>query len=563
MILLNQQLNLTYSSSLSELVSVNSSFDAGVLRVCYHGRNRNRSEISKETFEKCIKTIYNCPVVCNYIREDDEIGSHDVEVVKTSKGLKLVNITTPVGVVPTGANYWWEEVEDNGVVHEYLCVDVLIWKRQEAYSKLKENGITDESMEITVKDGEMIDGYYRVYDFEFTAFCLLGTAEPCFESASVRLFEKDEFISMYSMMMSDLKQEISKVQPAHAVATIQNKNYSEGGNGTLDKKLELLAKYDLTVDMLDFNIEDFELEELEQKFKEVKKAKDDDDDDEGGAGEGGESGTPDDGEDNSDDSNDDEDSSDDEGSDEGSDDEGNESFSLTGEQFRTEIIDALSVEKIMSSWGEEIQRYFYVDYNSDLSEVYCHDYEDWKLYGFSYTVNGDVVTIDFATKKRKKFSIVDFEDGDNDYSFAHIYDSITSINQSKINSEFSEEKKQLEDKFSEATNTINTLSAEIDDLRKYKEDKLELERKDAIDAIFSAFEDLVGVEAFETLRVNSKDLSIEDLEEKCYALRGRKNSNLHFSTSSKKVPKLPVQAPDMTENEPYGGLFIKYNSRKH
>ena len=524
------------------MVSVNSSFDAGVLRVCYHGKNRNRSEINKEIFEKCINTIYNCPIVCNYIREEEEIGSHDVEVVKTSKGLKLVNITTPVGVVPTGANYWWEEVkEENGVVHEYLCVDVLIWKRQEAYSKLKENGITDESMEITVKDGEMIDGYYRVYDFEFTAFCLLGTAEPCFESASVRLFEKDEFVSQYSLMMSDLKEEIAKVQPANAVDILHPQNFSEGGNETLDKKLELLAKYNLTVDMLDFNIEDFELDELEQKFEEIKNAAEGNDGSQDGA-----DNTPTDGEGNG------------EGNGEG---EKPESYALTAEQFRSGLIEALSAERMMSSWGEEIPRYIYVDYDTEVSEVYCYDYEDWKLYGFTYTTNGDVVTVNFTDKKRKKFSIVDFDEGDNDFGFAHVYESISDINHSQNKAEFETEKGKLEAKYSEATSTIDNLNNEIAELRKYKEGKLKDERDDAEEAVFSEFADLVGVEAFETLKENAGNYSIEDLEEKCFAIRGRKNSNMNFSISNK-TPKLPTHQHTKNEDEPYEGIFLKYGSRK-
>lgn len=524
------------------MVSVNSSFDAGVLRVCYHGKNRNRSEINKEIFEKCINTIYNCPIVCNYIREEEEIGSHDVEVVKTSKGLKLVNITTPVGVVPTGANYWWEEVEEeNGVVHEYLCVDVLIWKRQEAYSKLKENGITDESMEITVKDGEMIDGYYRVYDFEFTAFCLLGTAEPCFESASVRLFEKDEFVSQYSLMMADLKEEIAKVQPANAVGILHPQNFSEGGNETLDKKLELLAKYNLTVDMLDFNIEDFELDELEQKFEEIKNAAEGND-----GGQDGADNTPTDGEGNG------------EGNGEG---EKPENYALTAEQFRSGLIEALSAERMMSSWGEEIPRYIYVDYDTEVSEVYCYDYEDWKLYGFTYTTNGDVVTVNFADKKRKKFSIVDFDEGDTDLGFAHVYESISDINHSQNKAEFETEKGELEAKYSEATNTIDSLNTEIAELRKFKEGKLKDERDEAEEAVFSEFEDLTGVEAFETLRENAGEYSIEDLEEKCFAIRGRKNSNMNFSTQ-RKTPKLPAHQHNKDNDEPYEGLFLKYGSRK-
>ena len=59
---LENQLKLTYSSSVEQLCAVNSSFDAGVLKVAYVGKNRNGSSISKEAFERSIHTIYNSPL---------------------------------------------------------------------------------------------------------------------------------------------------------------------------------------------------------------------------------------------------------------------------------------------------------------------------------------------------------------------------------------------------------------------------------------------------------------------------------------------------------------------
>lgn len=148
-------MRIVFSSSISDLTEKNSSFDRGILRVAYTGRNRNNSFISKETFERCMPSIYNCPIVCRYDREEDVIGSHDMDLVSDGDGgLRIVNITHPVGVIPESAQYWWEEIEDDSGVHEYLCVDALIWKRQEAYKKIKEDGITDESMEISIKEGE-------------------------------------------------------------------------------------------------------------------------------------------------------------------------------------------------------------------------------------------------------------------------------------------------------------------------------------------------------------------------------------------------------------------------
>ena len=112
---MSKVLNLTFASSLNNFCEVNSSFDSAILRIAYPGQNRNGSCISKETFEKCINTIYNCPIVTNYDRESNTLGGHDMEVVSDSDGnIRLVNLTTPVGVVPESSNWFWiHNVDDN------------------------------------------------------------------------------------------------------------------------------------------------------------------------------------------------------------------------------------------------------------------------------------------------------------------------------------------------------------------------------------------------------------------------------------------------------------------
>ena len=146
-----RNMRIVFSSGISDLTERNTSFDSGVLRVAYVGKNRNNSFISKETFERCMPSIYNCPIVCRYDREEDIIGSHDMELVVSDDGsMRIVNITQPVGIVPESARYWWEEIEDDSGVHEYLCADVLLWKRQEAYKKIKED----------IKEYVTLQGFY-------------------------------------------------------------------------------------------------------------------------------------------------------------------------------------------------------------------------------------------------------------------------------------------------------------------------------------------------------------------------------------------------------------------
>lgn len=504
-----RDMRIVFSSAISNLTERNASFDSGILRVAYVGKNRNNSFISKETFERCMPSIYNCPIVCRYDREEDTIGSHDMELVVSDDGsMRIVNITQPVGVVPESAKYWWEEIEDDSGVHEYLCTEVLIWKRQEAYKKIKEDGITDESMEISVKEGKMVDGVYVIDRFEFTAFCLLGTAEPCYESASLEMFSCGDFKQQLADMMQELKETFAMAQPSQEVG-IKTQHYSEGGEEVLDEKNKLMAEYGLTADMLDFSIEDFSLEDLRAKFEALKSG------DNGGepTATGG----------------------------------SQENFELEG-QFMQELWAALEAETITTDWGS-MPRYWYVDYDRDASEVYAQDYENgWNLYGFSYSMNGDHVVIDFEHGKRKKYSIVDFDEGEQVSPTGKLFELATK--------RFSEVNTEWEEKFQKATQEAAANSEELAALRKFKTDTETAEEQEKREEVFSQFEDLAGVEAFESLKEHCLEFDLETLEEKCFAIRGRNGTVAKFSHEPKS-PKLPVEKRE-TSPEPYGGLFAKY-----
>lgn len=564
-----RKFSIVYESAVEKLTEINSSFDKGILRVAYTGKNRNKSFISKETFERCINTIYNVPIVCNYNRETDSIGAHDVDVVKTSKGIKLINITQPVGVVPESANYWWEEIEEeNGEIHEYLCVEIIIWKRQEAYTKIKENGITDESMEIKVKSGKTIDGYYHIDSFEFTAFCLLESAEPCYESASVEMFTLKSFHDQYTKMMADFKEHFSTVttsQEDDINPQSITQNLSKGGNISLDR-MNLLSEYGLTVEALDFNIDDFSIEELKEKFEAIKKkAKPDDDDNDGAPATDGEGGS----DDNTDNDGDDTGAGADTGEgaegadhdadpDAGSDPEGEAgdgTFSLTGEQFMSQLYEALSAVKYTDPYWGEMCKYLYVDYDHEASEVYCYDAEDWKLYGFSYSMNGDNVVIDFESKKRKKFSIVDFDEGSADFNYKFAFDMFGKTLLASKDAELSRIKTESEEKYNQASQTISDLQTEISGLKEYQRAKQSEERQDAEDELFARFAELEGIEAFENLRAGCSEMSIADIESKCFEIKGR-NTTTNFSVVKPKSTRIAVEKK--YENEPYGGLFIQY-----
>lgn len=500
---MDKVLNMTYASSLTNLCEVNSSFDTGILRICYTGENRNKSFLSKETITKSIPTLYNCPIVCNYDRETDTLGGHDMEIVCDGDGnLRLVNVTTPVGVIPESAKVWFEDYEeDDGTVHEYLYAEVLLWKRQEAYKKIKNDGITAHSMEIKVKSGKSVDGVYHVADFEFNAFALIGVT-PCFEGSALEMFSKNNFKQQMSEMMQDLKETFTTVNPSKEDDNTHPQNYSmEGGEKVLEDKMKLAAKYGIDVDKLDFSIEDFTVEELTEKFEAMKN------DDKKGEPDG--------------------------------------KFALTSNMVE-EINRVLTAEKVTRDWGE-CPRYCYVDCDIEAGEVYCWDRDDWLLYGFAFSVDGDSINIDFESKKRKKYVIADFEGSEQTSPIAPVFELME--NRLKDYAE-------IETKFNAASDTITSMKAELDELRQFKTDTENATAMVEREEVFAQFEDLVGIEAFETLKGDCMKYDLETLEEKCFAIRGRNGAALKFS-AKEKAPKLKVPKTDIS-NEPYGGLFVKY-----
>ena len=507
-------LRLDYASSLTALCEKNSSFDMGVLRVAYPGVNRNRTSISKETFERCLTSMYNCPVVCHYDRDTDSFGGHDMELVCNEDGsMKLVNLTQPVGVIPEGANHWWDFVEEeDGSKHEYLFTEVLLWKRQEAYQKIKNDGITSHSMELKVKDGEMVDGIFQIKDFEFTAFCLISVT-PCFESSALEMFAMQEFKQTFAEMMADMKKSFSLVNTSDEVDDkTQLNNSLKGGEEVLNEKIQLAEKYDIDVESLDYSIEGFTLEELTQKFEAMKAEKEQ------------------------------------EAVDTEPEQKEEEKFALTGAVVE-EIRRVLCEVKVETEWGS-CPQYCYVDCDFERSEVYCYDSKDWLLYGFAYSADGDNVTINFDSKKRMKFEIVDFDNGSQESPFASVYADITN----KYH-----EAAQFETKYNEAVASAEAIKSELDELRTYKQ-TVETEKKiSAQNELFAKFEDLTGIDDFDKLSENRSDFELDVLEEKLYAIRGKFGTIAKFSLENK-APKLKVEKEDKS-TEPYGGLFEKYGTK--
>lgn len=351
---------------------------------------------------------------------------------------------------------------------------------------------------------------------------------------------------------------------------------------------ELMAKYGLTDTDISFETEGLSTEELEAKFAEIQQAKfaegegaegeggnanagegeasaagennsaqdnpgagDAAGDNAGGntedAGNGGE-GSPDEGEEpagEGEGSTEDDPNSEEESDASGDNAKKNSNFALMAGQLREELYKALTNAETYfdAYWEVDIPRFWLIDFDSEAQIVYADDWKDCVLCGFNYTMNGDHPVIDFASYKRKKVAFVDFDEGEPAGAmFSIANDGMKAV---------------FEKKFANATR-------DFEELKKFHDETVAAQRKAAMDEVFASFGDLVGNESFEALKANYGELTVDEVNEKCFAIRGR-SMKVTFSANQQAPAsvKLPVERGVKSgEVEPYNGIFAKYGFKK-
>ena len=219
----------------SSYQQINKQFALVDILLCYHGRNRNMTSMSKEVIEKALPSLYGIPIVGEYYTLDDgskDFGTHGGKIIITGDGIKYEQTTKPYGFITKEAveNASWVSIteKDGHTKHEYLklCRNVIWKERYEEVEKILDENY-GESMEIAIDSYEYDkDGYCVIKDFTFSAACILGShldgsiVDPCFESSKIgRLFEYDKFNQEFNLMLEEYK----KSYESDDESSVQNK----------------------------------------------------------------------------------------------------------------------------------------------------------------------------------------------------------------------------------------------------------------------------------------------------------------------------------------------------
>ena len=201
---------------------VNPSFHMGSARIFAIDSVANNVKFSQESTMNALPTLKNIPIVALY--KDDEQNFGDHEIIRDVDGIRYG--TYPIGMIPESAEQWIEEVQTEEGTKQYLCSDILLWKRQKKeFQLIKSQGTFSVSMEVGMVDYEFnANKVCNVNEFYFTAIAVLGNGvKPAFKEACIN-FHK---IGVFQDMMLDLKEYMQQFEGGNSM----------GGNQIADEPI--------------------------------------------------------------------------------------------------------------------------------------------------------------------------------------------------------------------------------------------------------------------------------------------------------------------------------------
>lgn len=504
---------------------VNPLFSKSKIYVMYHGKNRNASNISKEAVESSLDTIFNTPIVGEFVERNGEgnFGGHGGKIEITDDDIKFVHTTKPIGVIPESAKISWEIVKDNkDIEREYLVIDgAYLWNRySDEIDSLKEDNF-GQSMEIEVFDGEWNEeeNTYDIKDFAFSAFCILGIdkdgeghVEPAFEDAKIITYslDKESFKKEFTQMLSELKFILEKED--------ENTHEKEDEENMLEK---LLEKYSLKMEDLtakEFNFEEISKDELEAKIIEVFEI-------EVSTG----------------------DVVDDE---------------TVETEIETEVDTDIDTETEVEAEGEAVfendEEKFIKSFELSHDDIRAHIYQKlddyiednnlgnkWDFYIVSVYDDTFITKDDWGTnKKAYRISYTKTDDSVTLGEYVEVFEMYLT----------EEEKNSVET----AKDNYELLVEENERLKAFETETNKTNHENQVSELFARFQ----LNEEDVKDIDIHEFSLSEIEEKCYAIIGRKlasKENFAKTNEEKSIRLLVNDEGNNEEDTPYGDLFDKYN----
>lgn len=366
-------------------------------------------------------------------------------------------------------------------------------------------------MEVNYENYSILEedsNYVDLHGLSFSALCILGKSddpskhvEPCFPNARIDPVQFDLNTEQFSQIMAEMRQQLS--------FCFEDKSSKEGGNDTLNQEMinEILANAELSLEDIDFEItEEMTEEQLQATVEDFKNRQDASAEPEADPlpAEPEEDPVP-------------------------AEPETAEMqlFSATANQKREALCKALpSVYTYNPDGSVQSELYYWVSDYDDAHVFVERDY--WTADDYQCTYGRFPYSFDEASKT------------------------------ASITGEFEEMVRMWLTK-AEATK-VESDRAELEQLRQFKKDAEDAAFAAQVEDVCAEFEDLASLEEFAEIKGKAAEFaSIDELKMRLFALRGMQGKPTKKPAPASFSVKVGIDPANDEHDEPYGGLFAKYN----
>lgn len=514
--------------------------------VMHTGANLNKTSFTKDAINKAVPTIRNTPILGYVVdeldEEDKDFKGHEHELRITDKDAKYVYAGQAYGVIPESCNPRWIVKDDGtGIEREYLRVDGLIWtKFSDPVDIFTRDGTKNHSVELTDMACGPADknGNVPVGSFKFDGCCILSTTDPSIKPAMTGSCVTANFsVEDITAQIRDRLYEYQAIQQNY---TAQNDNPSDEEKGDTTPMNENEKNPAMTENAVaEGAVENPEIETPAAENTATKTESEAAPAENAAPEEGAENATTEVPAENTAPAEEDEPAA-------------SSEFTLTANQLRDEVYNALLKVQVPSRWDNEcmIPKYWLTDIQG--SEVIVTDSGTYQLMGIPYSMNGDNVVLEYENIKRKKVIYEDWDNGDVMPGLITMFSTLT------------DKLVELSDSFTKAANEVSEIKPKLEAYQQAEADAKAAEMEAKRNALFATFDEKLGADAEYIALKENKEISYSDLETKCYALVGRKSAEFSYvpNKNNKGTVRFGVGGTQNGSDVAYGGLIEHYLGNK-
>lgn len=514
--------------------------------VMHTGANLNKTSFTKDAISKAVPTIRNTPILGYVVdeldEEDKDFKGHEHELRITDKDVKYVYAGQAYGVIPESCNPRWIVKDDGtGIEREYLRVDGLIWtKFSDPVDIFTRDGTKNHSVELTDMACGPADknGNVPVGSFKFDGCCILSTTDPKIQPAMTGSCVTANFsVEDITTQIRDRLYEYQAIQQNYAA---QNDNPSDKEKGDTTPMNENEKNPAMTENAVaEGAVENPEIEtpaaentatETESEAAPAENV---------ASEEGAENATT-------------EIPADNTAPAEEGESAASSEFTLTANQLRDEVYNALLKVQVPSRWDHEcmIPKYWLTDIQG--SEVIVTDSGTYQLMGIPYSMNGDNVVLEYENIKRKKVIYEDWDNGDVMPGLITMFSTLT------------DKLVELSDSFTKAANEVSEIKPKLEAYQQAEAEAIAAADKAKRDELFAMMDEKLGANAEYAALKENTEIPYSDLETKCYALVGRQSAEFSYvpNKSNKGTVRFGVGGTQNGSDVAYGGLIEHYLGNK-